>query len=61
MARDTRNTLKEGMKNGNYKKSLTTAIKFFSFIVSIWKRIYFARKHSLGKCSLYYYISSNLF
>ena len=31
-------------------------IKFFIFC--LWKRIYFARKHCLGKCSLYYYIAS---
>ena len=47
------------MKNQKYKESLTTAMKFFTFIFCIWKRIYFAQKHSLGKCSLY--ISSKIF
>ena len=42
------------MKNEKYKKSLTTTIKLFTFTFCIWKRIYFARKHSLGKCNLYY-------
>ena len=36
-------------------------IKFFTFIFCIWKRIYLARKHSLGRCNLYYYISSKVF
>ena len=35
-------------------------IKFFSFIFCIWKRIYFARKHSLGICALYHYISGKV-
>ena len=39
------------MKNENYKKSLTTTIKFFTFVFCIWKRIYFARKQSFGKWS----------
>ena len=49
------------MKNEKYKKKLTTKIKFLTFIFCIWKRIYFARKHCLGKCNLYYYISSKVF
>ena len=40
--------------------NVTTTIKFFTFLW-ICKRIYFAWIHSLGKCSLYYYISSNFF
>ena len=35
-------------------------MKFFTFIFCIWRRIYFTGKHSLGKCSLYYYISSKV-
>ena len=38
-----------GMKNEKHKESnnVTTTIKFFIFVFCIWKRIYFARKHSL--------------
>ena len=55
-------------KGGNEKRKVyekfndvTTTIKFFTFIFYIWKRIYFGRRHSLGKFSLYYYISSKGF
>ena len=50
------------MKNEKRKKSLniTTAIKFFTLIFGVPRRIYFAQKHSLGKCSLQYYISSKV-
>ena len=48
------------MNNEKYKKSLTTKIKFFTFIFGEWKRIYFARKHSLGKWSLCNYIYSKV-
>ena len=59
IARDTKKCIqKGGMKNEKYKKSLTTKRNFFTFIFCIWKRIYFVLKHSLGKCSLHYYISS---
>ena len=40
--------------------NVATGIKFFSFIYSILEGTYFARKHDLGKCSLYYYISSKV-
>ena len=36
-------------------------IKLFTFIFCLCKRIHFARKHSLGKRSLYYYISNEDF
>ena len=49
------------MKNVKYKKSLRTEIKLFTFIFCKRKMIYFALKYSLGKCSLYYYISSKVF
>ena len=61
--RDTKKTLKTG-KNEKRKilekfNNVTTTVKFFTFIFCMWKRIYFARKHGLEKCSLYYYISSS--
>ena len=40
--------------------NVATGIKFFSFIYSILEGTYFARKHDLGKYSLYYYISSKV-
>ena len=54
------------MKNEKYKKSLTTRKQeqnaLLLFFVAIWKRIHFAQKNnSLGKCSLYYYISGKVF
>ena len=49
------------MKNEKHRKNPKTKIKFFTFIFCIWKWIYFTVKHSLGKCSLYYYISSKAF
>ena len=52
------------MNNEKYKKSLknvTKTIEFFTYVFYIWKRVYFALKHSLGKCSLYYYFPSNVF
>ena len=49
------------MKNEKLKKSFTTRAKFFAFILCIWKRIYFAQKHSLGKCILCCYIPSKVF
>ena len=48
-------------KNKKFNKSLATTTKFFTFMSCIWKRIYFAQKHGLGKCSLYYYISGKVF
>ena len=39
----------------------TTTIKLLTFMFCIWKRICFAWKHSLEKCSLYYDISSKVF
>ena len=50
IARDIRKT----WKSEKYKKSLTTAINLFTFIFCVWEKIYFAQKHSLGKCILYY-------
>ena len=41
--------------------NVITTIKLFTFIVYIWKKIYFTRKYSLEKCSLYYYISGKSF
>ena len=41
--------------------NVIATIKFFTFIVYIWKKIYFTRKYSFEKCSLYYYISSKSF
>ena len=35
--------------------------KILYFIFCIWKRIYFAQKHSLGKFSLNYYLPSKVF
>ena len=45
---------KEGENLKEEFKNETTTIKLFTFIYYIWKRIYFARKCSLGKCSLYH-------
>ena len=62
MGRDTIITLKrKEIKNGKYKKNLTSTVKFLNFIFCIWKRIYIARKHSLGKCSSYNDISRKAF
>ena len=47
------------MKEEKYEKRLTTLIKFLLLFL-LWKRIYFPRKHSMGKCTLYYYISSKI-
>ena len=57
--------IEKGKKNERWKVSetfnkLTTTIKFFTFIFCLRKRIYFARKHSLGKCILYHFISSKV-
>ena len=64
MARDTRKTLKRGkMKNEKVQEkfnSVIKTVKFFTFIFCIRKRIYIARKHILGKCSSYNYISSKV-
>ena len=49
----------ESPNNANHLKNNDNNI--FPFIFCKWNRIYFARKHSLGKCDLYYYISSKLF
>ena len=62
--RDARKTLKTG-ENEKRKaeekfNNVTSTIKFFYFIFCIWKRIYFARKHSLGICVLYYCISGKV-
>ena len=50
-----RKTMKRGkMKNEKNKfNNVTTAIKLLTFIFSIRKSIYFARKHSSGKCNIY--------
>ena len=65
ITRATRRTLRRSKneKRKVYEKfnDITTTIKFFTLIFCIWKRIYFARKHSLGKFSLYYYIFSKGF
>ena len=45
------------MKSIRKVKKVTTTIKLFTFIFCLWKKMYFARKRSLGKFSLYYYIS----
>ena len=52
------------MNNEKYKKSLknvTKTIEFFTYVFYIRKRVYFARKHNLRKCSLYYYFPSQVF
>ena len=64
MAIDTRKTLKRG-KNDKREISekfnkVTTTIKLFAFIFYLLKRIYFAQKYSLVKCSLYYCISNKV-
>ena len=48
------------MKNEKYKKSLTTTTKFFTSFVC-GKECILLENNSLGKCSLYYYISSKFF
>ena len=48
------------MKNEKYQKSLTRTIKFFTFFVC-GKECILLENNSLGKCSLYYYISSKFF
>ena len=53
MTRDKRKALKnDKWKVQEQFNSVTATIKFFAFIFYLWKRIYFAQKHSLGKCSL---------
>ena len=57
MTRDARKTLK---KEKNEKRKVQEKFKqqWNSLLFCTWKRIYFARKHSLRKCSLYYNIFS---
>ena len=62
IASDAKKTLKrrKNEKQKSIRKDLqrSNANKILYFYFCIWKMIYFARKYSLGKCSLYYYISS---
>ena len=39
---------------------MPTRIKLFTFIFCLWKKICFTWTNCLGKCNLYYYISSNV-
>ena len=64
--RDTRKTWKKKGENEKGKvlqkfSNVKMTIKLFTFIFCLCKMIHFARKHSLGKCSLYCYISNEDF